>query len=175
MKLAGRIIVNVFTVLSLLMCVATAGLWVRSYWVVDLVEHCNGKTLNGQWITSVYGKLYFGAMHESGGIRGYFLHGDGLSYGAFSQSHRPTGMGQHFLGFLIDSEMKSSPDYHFAFGTPYYYLVVLAAAVPGIRGIRSLRQRYQNTPGFCTSCGYDLRATPVRCPECGTEPNGLKT
>lgn len=87
----------------------------------------------------------------------------------------PTGMGQHFLGFSIDSEMKSSPDYHFAFGTPYYYLVVLAAAVPGIRGIRSLRQRYQNTPGFCTSCGYDLRATPVRCPECGTEPNGLKT
>jgi hypothetical protein len=65
---------------------------------------------------------------------------------------------------------------YFEFGNddiviPHAYLLLLFAALPSIRIYPSLRRRRRlMLPGHCRTCGYDLRATPDRCPECGTIP-----
>jgi hypothetical protein len=44
----------------------------------------------------------------------------------------------------------------------------------GWRGSQRARRLLRRHKGRCEHCGYDLRATPDRCPECGTMPAKVK-
>jgi hypothetical protein len=52
---------------------------------------------------------------------------------------------------------------------PLWCPVIVFAIAPGIVAARWFLRRRRFSKGCCTACGYDLRATPARCPECGTE------
>jgi hypothetical protein len=53
---------------------------------------------------------------------------------------------------------------------PYWFWTAISALMPPIWVMRRRRNRERRAAGRCQNCGYDLRATPDRCPECGTVP-----
>ena len=53
---------------------------------------------------------------------------------------------------------------------PLWFVAVATAPAP-LLWLKGRRRRKRREAGnLCVSCGYDLRATPDRCPECGAVP-----
>jgi hypothetical protein len=55
---------------------------------------------------------------------------------------------------------------------PYWFTAAVGAAAL-LLFVRAERGRRRILRGGCPVCGYDLRATPDRCPECGATPSSL--
>jgi hypothetical protein len=56
-------------------------------------------------------------------------------------------------------------------GVPHWLVAAFLAVPPGARAVRRWwARRRAALRGMCRCCGYDLRATPDRCPECGGVP-----
>ncbi len=64
------------------------------------------------------------------------------------------------FGFKLDKE-----DYFVAL--PYWFLMSLVLALPIWELARWRKIRRRRAKGLCLQCGYDLRASSGRCPECG--------
>lgn len=52
---------------------------------------------------------------------------------------------------------------------PHWFVMLLTGppALLYLRRLGALRRRHRIRRGLCGRCGYDLRATGGRCPECG--------
>jgi hypothetical protein len=64
---------------------------------------------------------------------------------------------------------------HSSIHAPYWALALFTAGLPGFWMATRRRRRLRKMAGRCMACGYDLRATPERCPECGAVPANRQT
>jgi hypothetical protein len=172
--------------LSIILPVAACGAWVRSYWLVEQIDwHPSNKAdmpFNVYSVESFRGILtiqryqfrdYMDRRASDGFPPQYYRHTVDKREVWVSKTERINAkvVGVRFLGFAFLNNDQLGPDWlrnvHFI-DIPYWFIAGLSA-IPGIIWlIRKLRRRQQKGFYACAKCGYDLRASKDRCPECGT-------
>jgi hypothetical protein len=61
-----------------------------------------------------------------------------------------------------------------AWAVPYWAMAAATGFVPAVWVRLFVRRVYRRRNGLCTRCGYDLRASGERCPECGASFKAAK-
>jgi hypothetical protein len=175
------ILLNGATVMSAVLCVATVVSWVRSFRVVDEWVWSDGADrprrvyrMGHRYVwAAARGRVY--AMHDtSWWFPPQFRH---ARHDPAGWALAPDATYGSVLGFRwaahVGTPMASSvtmPPFtlYRVVVVPHAFLAAFAAVLPGVRLARGWRRRRGRAAGRCARCGYDLRATPGRCPECGT-------
>jgi hypothetical protein len=77
-------------------------------------------------------------------------------------------------GFGYAREQNLTPPLVFShlLWVPHWFVLLISGSLSWVlvaRLLRLRRKRLRARAGLCVECGYDLRASPQRCPECGKE------
>jgi hypothetical protein len=179
----GRILFTLATTLSLFLFVETALLWGRSYWVRDIVGFGRHGG-NCHVVQSILGRVHF-LSDLDGGCEGGVtyssdrLAADAIWNGGMSSYPRTMRWRAGVAYETYDGYVMGQPGlypeivtHHRLVVVPYGYFAGVFAILPARWVMTWRRRRDRRRRGVCAACGYDLRATPERCPECGAVPAG---
>jgi hypothetical protein len=158
---------TIASALSLLLCMTTACLWVRSYQRCDVIVVYDGDARTFQLLEAVRGRVELVFAHarqtaDQDLPKSHYIH---ESDSPFDMSPLP----HHLLGLEWGTAPNVPPWFSRpAISIPHGFVVFLLAILPAIYVGRRARSRWRAKHGHCRVCGYDLRASQGRCPECGT-------
>lgn len=170
----------VASAVSLVLCVTVTVVWVRSYCAWDMLT----RTVIGHRPNAVYDPddPFYLSVEETRAVRSITL-----IRGYAAASFQITG-GSVLREDFLSLPKEQSAGVHYAWGSaervendwgfpwtrrttfefPLWPFTVAFAVMPLMRWtIPLIRRRAMRRAGRCPVCGYDLRASPERCPECG--------
>jgi hypothetical protein len=187
---------NLLTLLSLLLFVAVTALWVRSYAKIGIIYYCSDER-DGTWdrrfrigahserggcallfedVTSEEAfARWWDRRHMAQdwtGRRKSFHYGSPAPATRYPIRDASDPSPWTRLGFQARRRFDDRPvqklhDVEVTF--PHWVAASATALLPVSWLYRRWRMAGRSGGGICRGCGYDLRATPARCPECGTD------
>lgn len=144
--------------LSLVLCLATVVLWVRSY----------GTTDDCRLSPTVLVKSAGGALNLIRSNRQQVYVPDERNLDEFRSG---ASFRWHFAGteYIRYGPLSYDANEWTVIRVPHWLVAFSALALPvAALAILCRRRMGFKGRGRCKQCGYDLRASPDRCPECGT-------
>ena len=166
-----RRLLMVLSALSLVLCVAVAVLWARSYTIQYSVTWTYPQRTFS--LVASKGRIVCASCTAPRALGGGFNppHGRVLDVHSpptdMEAAYRVRATHQGRLGFWAQDSGPS----RFRYRSVLFpcWAVALATLIPAVLWVRGYCASGRlASSGLCTHCGYDLRATPGRCPECGT-------
>ena len=172
--------------MSLLLCAAVCVLWVRSYqlsdqlaWGYRSVESAQGYVMLG---ISRFSGLHGSVRNDSQAVR-YVCCPAHAKYPDWQQcitflegpvNHEPgeRNFSWERGGFAWYENRDRNSDLNAVGFAPFWCFAGATAVLPLGWTVALWSHRRRRKAGLCFYCGYDLRATPERCPECGAIPAG---
>jgi hypothetical protein len=171
--------------LSLLAFIVVAALWIRSYFRADTVFWSGG---HGRGLAQTYsdtgrlallvhftGAPFLGFVVREANAPGWLFESDPAYdlQGLNLSNHFDHDTRLHRLGIAFNCVFLSRHGLKFidlTVFTPHWLIALATLPLPAVWLIRWCQRRAAYRAGLCRACGYDLRATPDRCPECGAIP-----
>jgi len=164
-----RRLFNAIALLSLALLLASAALWLCA-WRSPTLKKLSDSPAGGSSVSLDAGRVtYFHYVLDADPVTSQLLRGAVLP-GVGGRPWRNAGFALEWrrpLSIAFGGGKPSTFGEWTVISVPFWSLIALSAPLPLAWLARRLRSRLRGAAGLCPGCGYDVRASADRCPECG--------